>query len=360
MSVFLICSVTDLFYCDYLLRSLQQPLYSFVRNINHSWWNYVFITLLVTLLRKVKPVFTISFVLFMLHKAVPTIFVFKKISSALLVGYNNIHPILFYIFLSSAVFYLLIDEVQKVWPIDKLMVGSTVTLFLGGLWGAGNSAWGFFWVNDSIEILLFKYICLLLVFIHTHTLAKRKKYVFVGLAAIVIQLLILRWGFTFTRHSFFNLSTTTNVYKLFILFFNISSRLFIIFFISIDHLMGFGLFFLITYFIVLFTNSLTSTPANIIVHTTVLVLALSWLKIKAHNLTIFTVPEIFVKNLFTYSSTSSTLDNFFLNLRGDTHTIVRTVANYVYSYKSYLNNYIILQSWSRFFLLILLVSMWKI
>ena len=360
MSIVTVCSVVDFLYSDHFVRSPQQLLYTFVRNINHTWWNYVFILLLITFIRKINVLYSLCFILVVIYKSAPTFFVFKKISPALLIGYNNIHPILFYIFLFSALFYLLIDDVQQIFTLDKITRGAILTLFLGGLWGAGNSAWGFFWVNDHIELSLLKYISLLLLLLHTHVLEKRRKNIFIVLSLLVLQLLALRWGFVFTRHSFFNLNALVNVFKFFIFLCNTAVSLFPLFFISADDLSGFFLFFLLVYALLLFLKSRTTLFKNVNLHITILVLTLAWLKIKPHNLTIFIGFNPYKGLSVFYSAITTYITGFLFDLGSDSHAVIRGITNYMYIYKSQLNNYIIFQGWSRFFLVIAVVSMWKI
>lgn len=354
------CSVVDFLYSDHFVRSPQQFLYTFVRNINHTWWNYIFILLLITFIRKINLFYALSFILLVIYKSVPTFFVFKKISPALLIGYNNIHPILFYIFLFSALLYLLIDDVQQVFTLDKITRGALLTLFLGGLWGAGNSAWGFFWVNDHIELSLLKYIIILLLLLHTHVLEKRRKNIFIVLSLLVLHLLALRWGFVFTRHSFFNLNALVNVFKFFIFFCNTAIGLLPLFFVSVDDLGSFFLFFLLGYALLLFLKSRTSLFKNVKLHILVLVLALAWLKTKPHNLTIFMGFNLYKALFVSYSVITTSIEGFLFNIGSDSHIVTRGITNYLYIYKLQLNNYIVFQGWSRFFLVIAIVSMWKI
>lgn len=133
-----------------------------------------------------------------------------QVSPELLIGYYNTHPYFFY--LSLAVFFCkylgpsshnYVKVQHWFWPL--------LALFLGALWGWGNSVWGFFWVNDTIEMTLLIFVVFVFTTYHSKTSLKSTSSYPQCLLILVIWLWLLRKGFIFSRHSFFSVGQPKNI-----------------------------------------------------------------------------------------------------------------------------------------------------
>lgn len=124
------------------------------------------------------------------------------------VGTLNIHPILFY--LTIIMLFIKLSYLKR-WFINQtltldllaLLFLSLSALILGGVWGLQSLSWGYFWVNDSIEWVLFL-ICLSITKnIHTVTLKFKVIYQALTIIYLLTLLLLIRLNLVPTRHNFF-------------------------------------------------------------------------------------------------------------------------------------------------------------
>lgn len=148
---------------------------------------------------------------FFFFSLVPGLAAFSKVPVQLLIGYNSWHPMLFYVSILFCLF-LVLSGFSFVKIRTKFVFASlSFTLILGGYWGLGNSVWGYFWVNDVIELVLLAYIVIVGVFIHTILPKNISLIIFIASCCIGIFLILLRYGVVFTRHSFFDNKNIKNI-----------------------------------------------------------------------------------------------------------------------------------------------------
>lgn len=275
-----LCNLHYIFSKNFLTIKLQ-ALYLLILNINNFWWNYLFILLVITLFFYSKKISYVYF--YFILQIVSKKCIIKLIPTSLYIGYNNIHPILFYISFILGVFYWLNNKFINV-DIFKIFLLSFIALSLGGLWGLGNSIWGFFWVNDKIEIVLLLYTLLLLTIAHSFNTNQNLKFYYSSIFILLLVLLSFRYGFAFTRHSFFDLKNMCNNFKyLFLItYFNIFSLKLKIYY---DLLKYFFIFLAYYYF-----YSASKLQYNFLLyfsHVLISLIITTWLKFKVNNLTFF-------------------------------------------------------------------------
>jgi len=138
--------------------------------------------------------------------------------ATLLLGLNTIHPYLYYI---SFLFLLLF--IGQNWSnlsavsIKKMAFVNSLALLLGMTWGSVNDLWGFFWVNDLIELVLFYLFLLYLYLLHFYG-SKRYKILFSLIFSIILYIYMVRFSIISSRHSFF-LDLQIVSYPLYLYFF---------------------------------------------------------------------------------------------------------------------------------------------
>jgi len=332
-----------------------QLLYLFILNINNFWWNYLFVLLIICLFYYDKKInILISYFLFQIISYKVNI---KLIPTTLYIGYNNIHPPLFYFSLVAGIGYFLYNR----WiflKLNNIFIFSFLTLMLGGLWGLGNSVWGFFWVNDKIELILLLYILILLFILHTFKATINIKRIYTSIFCLMVMLLSFRYGFAFTRHSFFDLKNMCNNIKYLLILPNILNINFLL--LSIILLVTYYLMFL-NFLYYLYKNYNLNYKFSIYsFHVLVILFLITWLKFKINNLSYYTtikntiiIMQIYfkknfiVKNLIILKKIKLVNINysmFFLyNLK-----IVKTCWAIFTSYASLLIIFILLTSIIRF------------
>lgn len=256
--------------------------------LNHSWWNFFFIFFLYNIYYKHWNFFFFFFLSFYLYLNILKI---NYIPNNLLMGYNNIHPLLFY---NILIFFNINFYNESLIYIKKQLIVyfSIFTLLLGGLWGMSNSVWGFFWVNDQIELILLMYIYLQLIILHLKINKKLKNISYILFISLLIFILLLRWGLIFTRHNFINLKFFINFFKLLIIIFYKFNIIGIISYYLLIKVYLYLLFFIICK---QWDKQLKFLKIMYLFHIFLLILFLSWLKNKTYNYTFF---------FFKYSSSS--------------------------------------------------------
>lgn len=188
----------------------SQPLWQTVVSLNNTKWNFLFIVCVYLVLKNffIKHYCACSLII--------TYSILSKYSQIdcvpqLLVGYNNVHPLLFY---SAAILlYTLTTPAETLGKISNLTVFiiGACSLILGGYWGLNNTAWGYFWVNDFIELILLTICVLALIRSHQRNYLMSQLYGCVSLFYIIALIIGSRHGLVFTRHSFFDLTKITSV-----------------------------------------------------------------------------------------------------------------------------------------------------
>ena len=345
-----------------LCSSSKQPLdYFFIKSLNHTWWNYCLISLIFFFFYKVGFDYFILIFLF-LSIAPRTSIVYANLTPpALLIGYNAIHPFLFYLAVTLTFinythwdFFFLI---KKKYPLCFIIVA----LFLGGLWGSGNSAWGFFWVNDSIELILFCVGVYSVICLHRGRFGKLYLESYITLTLLITWVLLLRWGFIFTRHSFINSAKVINIFRIFYLFILNNNYLllphFILYFFSYYILM-----YILIYKILVFFNSRTRIYLLQNTHIILTVVVLSWVKFSEYNLSVVVNSKQLIYNFFFISSnqisnTVASVDTFMIWKK----FIVSLPTLFIYSCKKIISQFKLFVAWPKFiFIIILITSIWKI
>ena len=132
-------------------------------------------------------------------------------------GLLKIHPLLFYIGVIALICALLYNNHTSFYNNFLTLLTS---LFLGSIWALYQNVWGYYWSNDSIELLLAFYTCVCL--FHQHR--KFSLRLTSALSLIIyntFMLILLRLGYIYTKHNFFDTDAagTAAHNNLFILYF---------------------------------------------------------------------------------------------------------------------------------------------
>lgn len=235
-----------------------------------------------------------------------------KTSIFLVLGYNSIHPYIFYGSIVLLVFFLLYaNNNNNNILINSIFLFSSFGFLLGSFWGWGNSIWGFFWVNDKIEQLFFSILLLLIIRFHVINNSISVYLVIIGVLSICFNLFLVRIGLSLTRHNFFDISTLVNISLYTFLWVDLNK----IFYIIISVLTGKLLLIIILLWLVncTKTNYLIYKTKLKLVHILICIFFISWLKFKEAN-TIY----IYIKKINIVVNTIYTLHNiqtlFFLIL----------------------------------------------
>lgn len=120
-------------------------------------------------------------------------------------GMFKIHPILFYFIVIHTVYNLFNKFSVYKFVIKYLLNITIITLLLGSIWALFELKWGYYWSNDSIELNL-----LLIVLLYTttiHMLYKNSKFKLYQILIIINLLLLIRGGYMYTKHNFFNVKS---------------------------------------------------------------------------------------------------------------------------------------------------------
>lgn len=139
---------------------------------------------------------------------------YLSLLQTLWIGTISIHPLFLYIFITVFFIKLLsINNYENLYISlfnDKLfLIIGILALFLGGLWGFQSFTWGFLWVGDGIEWILFLFLFLFVYYIHVLSLLFTKnKFLFYFILALLC-LIFIRLNLLTTRHSFI-VTTPTN------------------------------------------------------------------------------------------------------------------------------------------------------
>lgn len=164
-----------------------------------------------------------------------SILTFKLLVVPLWVGTLNIHPLLFYVsFLSIFLkfnyrFIFFTNQLFKQ-TLVRLLFFSSISLFLGGVWGLQSLSWGYLWVNDHIEWTLLLLILFLIQHIHFPDIKIYLIYITLSLVVLITFLLLIRLNLVTTRHSFFTKQSILLLvwfiffYFLFVIFFFFLSK----------------------------------------------------------------------------------------------------------------------------------------
>lgn len=288
LSLALVYSVY-LFFTKLILGTSSMLWYIIIAKLLNTYYNLFIIWVVILILGYNQFFYFILFYLFV--NFIPEVYLFSFFSAIpkqLLIGYNSIHPSFFY---SGFIFFYLYFKSWKLGYFFRslfILTFLTIALSLGGLWGAGNSIWGFFWVNDTIELILFVLCVSLTLIIHSETTPQNIFFIKVLTLIIILWLLCLRWGFTFTRHNFFDLKKLINISVVYCFFFTaINTWLSTCFLFMSFYSFIFIVFFLVRV-IAIFLNKVYNYSTYLIaLHIVMFCFGLSWLKFRQNNIIIF-------------------------------------------------------------------------
>ncbi len=173
------------------------------KSLNKINSNNIMLVISLTCILKKKIFFLIFFFIYFQKNHVKYNTIFYVIPYTLYIGYIKIHPIYLY---SSIILYILsiLHKKLKVYYTFYFKI-TILSLGTGSFWGLSQNLWGFLWVGDIIEILLF--ILVLNIFITLHNIHTYMLYVFnyvLVTLTLYFILIFLRLKLIKTRHFFFN------------------------------------------------------------------------------------------------------------------------------------------------------------
>jgi len=325
--------------------------YNFTASLVNSTLNFLIVLLFVMFFYKI---FTRLLLFTLFIKSFPFIHKYSilVIPQQLLIGYNVIHPPLFYV--SFLVIIFSIVESQVFFRVIYIMLCGFLALLLGGVWGLGNTVWGFFWVNDFIELILLSCLILLILLQHTNWNKSFPQFIFYFLFLLIVALLSARWGVLFTRHNFFNFNNIKNLVFSYCYWSSLAipkypyycTFLFItVFYINMVVLI---LIYKFVQNIVLY-NKFWS-----VFHLFLFGLTLSWLKTREHNLVYFLNLICFrALNYIYFTDQWVYFLNYFFSLKSSLNIILSCTIMLIYGLK--VSNSIFKIIFSYFFFLFIIV-----
>lgn len=278
-----------------------------------------------------------------------------QVEETLLVGFYNTHPSILYggliFFFCNFFFYTQFNT----WTKKIIMLLCLLAFILGGYWGLGNSVWGYYWVNDIIELILLGFSVLIITLIHLFQRIRMQVMYILLYISLFIILINLRLGLLQSRHTFFDLSTQQN----WIIYFSILS-------IKTNYFLLFGLLFLFFYvscYWVMLKLTFYLITQNVFfkslyLHICLFVLLGLWVKTFKFNYSFFpkywvtTIDNIFFNSISRVTANTISFVNVQLN-------ILVTTINYFFfikynNFSVIIINFIIL----IFFLSILFFKKW--
>ena len=197
----------------YSIRGISISFYSQISEIyllmviylNYFWINFFFLYIGLWLMRTftLKWGWAVISALYYFTLTPASIIIILTLPSGLLYGLVTLHPLLLYTGLLLLLGWVL--GFQS-WGFLNFRIFTLVllgsALSLGMVWGWSNSVWSFFWVNDSIEWILFGFFMYSLVILHTISVTYFINYLTI-FSILAGWLVIFRLGLIWTRHSFF-------------------------------------------------------------------------------------------------------------------------------------------------------------
>lgn len=189
--------------------NLNQLLWTTIVSFNNTQYNF----LLLVSLACASWTFTskkIALVGCLLTTPVLVKYTWLTYPQQLVVGYNNIHPVLFYLAFLAVFFFIAPFEFIGGCKSTSISSVAAISLVLGGYWGLNNTAWGFFWVNDFIEWILLLLVILSFSLFHHRQVTRSLSLYLIMTASLFLLIILSRYGFIFTRHSFFDLNKSVN------------------------------------------------------------------------------------------------------------------------------------------------------
>lgn len=264
------------------------------------------------------------------------------ISTNLLVGFNNIHPFLFYISFVYSFYNLIFLNKFLIYSVNYIYSLVTISLLLGGLWGSGNSAWGFFWLKDPIELLLLFLLIIIIFSIHINFNYCTLYSLIIAFFLMIAILYCLRNGFIFTKHNFFNINLRKNiiVYILYLFIFLLINKKYNIFLIIINIFITILLQFYYNFLILYLFQRVNKITNNYkftlkLLHIIMFSLYFIWLKNRENNLSTYNFlnyNQIIMFNYYwTFTQVYNLIEIFILKYLN----YLNYSTFYLYAYKFY-------------------------
>lgn len=186
-------------------------LYLYLISLNIQLLNFLMLLLIFSIgIQNIKQIYKYVYIIIyylfsilnIINKNI-SIYINISLPHTLFIGFNSIHPILYYFSFISFVIYFQknIFYYYYIIYIRLFIYILLVALILGMYWGAINSSWSFFWVNDYIELIILFLILFSLYKLHSY---KFEWYnIIVSFCLLLLFIGLIRLGFLKTRHSFF-------------------------------------------------------------------------------------------------------------------------------------------------------------
>lgn len=328
----------------------------------------MFNLVLINLLLIIKNYFLVNIIIFIIYYKLLIISIKIKIliiNMSLLVGFNNIHPFLFYISFTFIIYNILFFNKFLNYSIQRIYILIATSLLLGGLWGLGNSVWGFFWLKDPIEVLLFLLFLLSMFIVHTNFTYHNFCTIIIFFFFLIISLYSLRNGFVFTKHNFFNINLRKNiiVYIYYVILAAIFiDKVYVRSFLIINcifNLFQFSFNFVVLYFSKNIINVYYKYNLKIL-HIFLFSLYFIWLKYRESNLSVYNFLTYYKILIFNYYLTLTQIYNLSELYIFKILLFFNNNSFYLYSFKLNLFAYINISYISFFLTILLLISNLKI
>lgn len=129
---------------------------------------------------------------------------FYDLPLSLNTGFLTIHPCLFYFtLLSLPIILTKLSSWLLLFLLRNIIITGFLALIFGMYWGVYSNLWGYFWVQDIIEWLLFYLIILSLLIYHLNFVKNYSVLSYLIYILFILLILSLRLNLFETRHSFF-------------------------------------------------------------------------------------------------------------------------------------------------------------
>ena len=353
------------------MYSLYQGGYIISLYLNNQIINILILTICITLfIKKIKHYILIPVLSYLFLYTLELVQINTVIEwpISLLIGLNTIHPYLYYfsfitilLLLWKFLFFNIIIRKTTVIYI------SFIALVLGMAWGSINDLWGFFWVNDLIELILLFLIILMICY--THIYSKNSTHIYtISLLTIIIILYSVRLGLVGSRHSFFldlQISSYTN-YSYILLLYLYSGWLLYGYLTLVIYFYIF--IFIFSYILSLYLQIVIYkkfiTPKFILLlHLTFTIITISWLFIAPNFALYYTFSSVTIQvKEYFYSCYSMLLQSniFLLNsVVNPRLSLFITNTNNLYLYKLYVGLFKATISYSYLFVNIFIFIFFK-
>lgn len=203
----------------------------------------------------------------------------EDLVDTLALGFVGIHPFCFYSFFLFCLFLNQFLSWEFFFSKLRLFILGGLTLSLGMFWGVFSFLWGFFWVSDPIEWVLFLSILYLCFLLHSYNFYFSFFLFALSLFLSLFCLLLVRFSVVWSRHSFF-IEVSFKYFNFFIFYFGFLLSLystvgFVVLYLGVALTLPYLYSYLLSYFIYLVV-SIHQSFFLILLHLSVLVFFLDW------------------------------------------------------------------------------------